>query len=106
MRAWLFLIGAGLVEVVMAYALKRAESWTRPGASFLGVVAALVSIYLLAMAMQRIPLAVAYLVWTGIGAVGVVTVGVVVFGEVLSVARLACIVLVVAGTLGLRILES
>lgn len=90
----------------MAYALKQSAAWTRLWPSVLGIAAALGSIYLLTLALKRIPMTVAYVVWTGIGAVGVVVVGALLFNESLSLLRLACIVLVVAGTIGLRTLEG
>lgn len=102
---WLFLFAAGLTEIVMATALKFAEGWTRPGASVLALVAAGASIYLLTKALQHLPLGSAYAIWTGIGAVGVALVGVLWLGESLAPARLACIALVVAGTVGLRLVH-
>jgi len=104
--SWVLLIGAGVVEVVMAFALKQSESWTRLLPSVLGVAAALGSVFLLALALKRIPMATAYVVWTGIGAVGVVGVGVLLLGESAAPLRLLCIALVVAGTVGLRVLEA
>jgi quaternary ammonium compound-resistance protein SugE len=104
--SWILLVAAGLVEVVMAMALKQADAWTRPLPSAIGVVAALGSVFLLTLALRRLPLGVAYAVWTAIGAVGVVLAGRVWFGESLSAPRLACIGLVVVGVVGLRVLEA
>jgi quaternary ammonium compound-resistance protein SugE len=103
---WVFLMAAGLVEIAMAAALKQSQDWTRPVPSALGVLAALVSIYLLARALRYLPLGPAYAIWTGIGSVGVVLMGVLFFGEGLSAPRLACIALVVGGTAGLRFIEG
>jgi quaternary ammonium compound-resistance protein SugE len=103
---WFFLLAAGLVEVAMAASLKQSEDWTRPVPSVLGVLTALVSIFLLAKALRYLPLGPAYAIWTGIGSVGVVLMGVLWFGEALSAARLGCIVLVVAGSVGLRLTEA
>jgi quaternary ammonium compound-resistance protein SugE len=105
-ESWTLLIAAGLVEVVMALALKRSESFARLGPSALGIAAALASIALLTLALKRIPMATGYAVWTGIGAVGVVAAEALLQGQALSPARLGCIALVVAGTLGLRTLEG
>jgi len=103
---WLLLLAAGLVEIAMAAALKRSEDWTRLWPSVVGVASALLSIFLLARSLRYLPLDPAYAVWTGIGSVGVVLMGVLAFGEALSGPRLACIALVVAGTVGLRTLEG
>ena len=106
MSSWMLLALAGAVEVVMAFALKSSHSWTRPLASACGIAAALASIFLLTLSLKRLPLGTAYAIWTAIGAVGVVAVGALVFGESLSPWRLACIGLVVAGTAGLRLVEG
>ncbi|MBJ2156582.1 multidrug efflux SMR transporter [Variovorax sp. IB41] len=103
---WFFLLAAGLVEIAMAASLKQSEDWTRLVPSVLGVLTALVSIFLLAKALRYLPLGAAYAIWTGIGSVGVVLMGVLWFGEALSAVRLGCIVLVVAGSVGLRLTEA
>ena len=103
---WIFLMTAGLVEIAMAAALKRSEDWTRLVPSVVGVSTALLSIYLLARALRYLPLGPAYAIWTGIGSVGVVLMGVLFFGEALSAPRMACIALVIGGTVGLRFIEG
>jgi quaternary ammonium compound-resistance protein SugE len=104
--AWLLLFAAGAVEVLMALALKYAEGWTRPVPGALGVLAGLASIFLLTHALRTLPAATAYAVWTGIGAVGVALLGIVLFGESAAPQRLLCIALIVAGIVGLRLLEA
>ncbi|HEX7863554.1 MAG TPA: multidrug efflux SMR transporter [Variovorax sp.] len=103
---WIFLLAAGLVEIAMAAALKQSQDWSRLVPSAIGVLTALLSIYLLAKALRYLPLGPAYAIWTGIGSVGVVLMGVLFLGEALSAARLACIALVVGGTVGLRFIEG
>lgn len=103
---WVFLLAAGLVEIVMAIALKQSQDWTRIAPSIVAVTAALASIWLLTKALRDLPLGSAYAIWTGIGSVGVVLVGVVLFGEALSAQRLACIALVIAGSVGLRLVVA
>jgi len=103
---WFFLLAAGLVEIAMAAALKQSQDWTRMVPSVVGVLTALVSIYLLARALRYLPLGPAYAIWTGIGSVGVVLMGVLFFGEALSAARLGCIALVIAGSAGLRLIDA
>ncbi|NVM91603.1 multidrug efflux SMR transporter [Variovorax sp. SG517] len=103
---WIFLLSAGLVEIAMAAALKQSEDWSRLVPSVVGVLTALLSIYLLARALRYLPLGPAYAIWTGIGSVGVVLMGVLFFGESLSAARLACIAMVIGGTVGLRLVNG
>lgn len=103
---WFFLLAAGLVEIAMAAALKQSQDWTRLVPSAVGVVTALVSIFLLAKALRYLPLGSAYAIWTGIGSVGVVLMGVLFFGDALSAPRLGCIALVIAGSVGLRLINA
>jgi quaternary ammonium compound-resistance protein SugE len=104
--AWWILFAAGIVEIVMAAALKAADGWTKPVPSIVGIAAALASIFLLTHAIKQLPAGTAYAVWTGIGAVGVAIYGIAVNGDSLAPARLLCIGLVVAGVIGLRLVES
>jgi quaternary ammonium compound-resistance protein SugE len=100
---WLQLILAGIAEIGMALALKQAQGWTRLCPSVLGVLTALVSVYLLTSALRHLPVATAYAIWTGIGTAGVVALGIWWFGEKISVLQLLFIGLIVVGTIGLRI---
>lgn len=104
--AWLILLAAGLVEIVMAVALKAADGWSRPLPGAIGVLAALASIFLLTHAMKALPAGTAYAVWTGIGAVGVALLGMLVYGDSASPARLVCMGLVITGVVGLRLVEA
>ena len=104
--AWLILLAAGLVEIVMAVALKAADGWSRPLPGAIGVLAALASIFLLTHAMKVLPAGTAYAVWTGIGAVGVALLGMLVYGDSASPARLVCMGLVITGVVGLRLVEA
>ena len=100
---WLILLVAGLCEVCWAIGLKYTEGFTRLWPS-VGTVAAMVaSVGLLGLAMRTLPVGTAYAVWTGIGAVGTVLFGILLFGEPATVARLACVGLIVAGILGLKL---
>ncbi|MDY1550035.1 quaternary ammonium compound efflux SMR transporter SugE [Luteibacter sahnii] len=100
---WLILLVAGLFEVAWAVGLKYTEGFTRLVPSLLTGVAMLVSIVLLAAAAKKLPLGTAYAVWTGIGAVGAVTLGIVLFGESAQPLRLLCVGLIVAGIVGLKL---
>ena len=101
--AWIFLAVAGLLEVVWAVGLKYADGFTKllPSAVTLGAMAA--SLYFLALAVRTIPLGTGYAVWTGIGAVGVAILGMVLFDEPRTLLRLGCIALIVAGIAGLKV---
>ena len=102
--AWLILFIAGLCEVAWAVGLKYTDGFSRLGPSLATVVAMIVSVVLLGWSLKVLPLGTAYAVWTGIGAVGTAVLGMILFGESREVARLLCIVLIVAGLAGLKLL--
>lgn len=104
--AWWLLLAAGVVEIIMAAALKAADGWTKLGPSALGVISALASIFLLTHAIKHLPTGTAYAIWTGIGVIGVAIYGIAVNGDSTTPARLLCIGLVIAGVAGLRFIES
>jgi len=103
--AWILLLVAGVFEVAWAIGLKYTEGFTRPWPSIATASAMVVSIVLLALAMKTLPVGTSYAVWTGVGAVGTVILGIVLFGESASPARLICIGLIVAGIAGLKLFE-
>jgi len=100
---WLLLIVAGVFEIVWATGLKYTEGFTRLWPSVLTILAMLVSFFTLAQAIRTVPLGTGYAIWTGIGAVGTAAVGIALFGESVSPARLGCIALVVVGIVGLKL---
>jgi quaternary ammonium compound-resistance protein SugE len=100
--AWVILVLAGVLETVWAVGLKFTEGFSRPVPSAITGVALVASVWLLAIAVRTLPLGTAYVVWTGVGAIGTVIVGIWRFGESASAARLFCIGLIVAGLVGLR----
>lgn len=102
-RAWLFLVLAGLLEVGWAIGLKYTEGFTRLVPSVLTGAAIVASITLLALAARDLPIGTAYAVWTGIGTVGAAVLGMVLFAEPATVVRIACIALIVAGIVGLKL---
>lgn len=102
MNAWGVLIVAGLLETAWAVGLKYTEGFTRPLASTVTIVAIAASMYLLSVAAKDIPIGTAYSIWVGIGAVGAVLCGVALFGEPLTIARMAFLVLLVVAIIGLR----
>ncbi len=103
--AWVFLTIAGLFEIGWAVGLKYTDGFSRPIPSALTVLAMLGSFWLLSLALRSIPLGTAYAVWTGIGAVGTAALGILLFAEPASALRLACIGLIVAGILGLKLVS-
>jgi quaternary ammonium compound-resistance protein SugE len=102
---WIYLVIAGLLETVWATGMKRSAGFTLLVPSLITFVAMLVSIGLLALAMRTLPLGTSYMIWTGIGAVGTFLVGILVFGEAATPARLLAAGLIVAG-IGLMRLSS
>ena len=101
--SWTLLAIAGLFEVAWAIGLKYTQGFTRLWPSVGTVGAMVLSVVLLGWAMRSLPVGTAYAVWTGIGAVGTVVLGIALFGEPATLARLACISLIVAGILGLKL---
>ena len=101
--AWIYLFIAGLFEVGWAIGLKYTEGFSRLVPSVLTVGAMVASIVLLGIALKTLPVGTAYAVWTGIGAVGNATLGIYLFGEPATAARLASIGLIVAGIVGLKL---
>lgn len=104
--SWLILIGAGLLEIFWALGMKYSDGFTRPLPSLITALLIAVSVYMLGQAVRTLPVGLAYGVWTGIGTVGTVIMGIVLFGESASPARLLCIALIIAGIVGLRLLPE
>lgn len=102
--AWIWLGVAGLLEVVWAIGLKYTAGFTRLAPSIVTLAAMAASVYCLAIAVRTIPIGTGYAVWTGIGAVGVAILGMVLFGEPRGIARIVSILLIVAGIAGLKLL--
>jgi quaternary ammonium compound-resistance protein SugE len=101
--AWLYLFVAGLFETAWAIGLKYSSGFTKFGPSVFTVVAMSVSLYLLALALRTIPVGTGYAVWTGIGTVGAAILGIFLFNESREIARILCILLIVAGIIGLKL---
>jgi quaternary ammonium compound-resistance protein SugE len=99
---WITLVVAGLFETAWAAGMKYSDGFTRLVPSLLTVAAMLISLGLLTLAVRTLPLGTAYAVWTGIGAVGTAALGVALFGEPATPARLLCIGLIIAGIVGLK----
>ncbi len=101
--SWFVLLIAGLFEVGWAVGLKYTDGFSRPLPTVLTILAMLSSLGLLGLAMKELPLGTAYAIWTGIGAVGTVIAGILLFGETMSLLRVGSVVLICAGLVGLKL---
>jgi quaternary ammonium compound-resistance protein SugE len=103
--AWIYLFAAGLFEIGWAIGLKYTQGFSRLVPSLLTLASMAVSLGLLGLALKTLPLGTAYAVWTGIGTIGTVALGIVLFAEPADAVRLGCIGLIVAGILGLKLVS-
>ena len=103
--AWLLLFIAGLLEVGWAVGLKYTEGFTKLLPSVLTLTSMTASVGMLALALKTLPMGTAYAVWTGIGAVGTAILGIILFGDPSTLPRIACIGLIVAGIVGLKLVS-
>lgn len=101
--AWMALVVAGLLEVGWATFMKLSEGFTRLGPTVVTIVLMILSFGMLSYSMRSLPLGTAYTVWTGIGAIGSVLVGIVVMGESKDPVRLLCVLLILTGIIGLKL---
>jgi quaternary ammonium compound-resistance protein SugE len=104
--SWTILLIAGLFECAWAIGLKYTDGFSRFWPSVFTVTTMVISVVLLGIAMRNLPVGTAYAVWTGIGAVGTVILGIVLFSEPANAARLVCVGLIVAGILGLKLTSA
>ena len=103
---WICLFVAGCLEVVWALGIKYTEGFSKPVPSLITVGAMIASVWLLAIALKSTPVGTGYAVWVGIGAVGAAIGGVILFGESKSLPRFACILLIIAGVVGLKLFSE
>ena len=101
--SWVYLLLAGLLEIVWAIGLKYTVGFTRLVPSVITIAAMIASVWFLALALRTIPVGTGYAIWTGIGAVGTAVLGIILFAEPATAARLVAIGLIVAGILGLKL---
>jgi len=101
--AWIWLALAGLFEIGWAIGLKYTQGFSRPLPTVLTLASMVVSLGLLGLALKSLPVGTAYAVWTGIGTIGTALLGIYLFGEAATAARLACIGLIVCGIVGLKL---
>lgn len=104
--AWIYLLIAAAFEIVWATGLKYTEGWTKWLPSLITVAAMIVSFNFLSLALKALPIGTAYAIWTGIGAVGTAVLGIFIFGESSDWKRILCILLIVAGIVGLKLFST
>ena len=103
---WLLLLIAGFFEISWAVGMKYSNGFTNLWASVFTVITMIASFYFLALSLKNIPLGTAYAVWTGIGTIGTVILGIILFKEPASILRFTCIVMIICSIVGLRLLTS
>lgn len=103
--SWVYLLLAGLLEIVWAIGLKYTVGFTRLVPSVITIAAMIASVWFLALALRTIPVGTGYAIWTGIGAVGTAVLGIILFAEPATAARLVAIGLIVAGILALKLVS-
>jgi len=104
--SWIILFFAGLFEVGWAVGLKYTDGFSKPLPTALTVAAMAISLGLLGLAMKELPLGTAYAIWTGVGAVGTVIAGIILFGESMALVRLVSVALIITGLIGLKVSAS
>jgi quaternary ammonium compound-resistance protein SugE len=104
--AWVYLLIAGILEVVWAVGMKYSEGWTKLYPSIFTIVSMIIGFYFLSLAVKSLPLGTAYAVWTGIGTVGTVIYSVVYFKEPMDVVKVVCILFIVTGIVGLKLFSK
>lgn len=104
--AWTHLIIAGALEIFWAISLKYTDGFSKLGPSVLTIFGMIASFYFLAQALKTIPVGTGYAIWTGIGAAGTATLGIILFSEPTSWPRLLCIGIIVTGIIGLKLTSS
>ena len=104
--AWIYLLVAGVLEIVWAFSMKQSEGFTRLTPSLITFATMGASFWLLSLAMRSLPLGTAYTIWTGIGAVGAFIVGIVFLGEQVSALRIGAAVLIVSGLVLMKVSSS
>ena len=104
--AWTLLAFAGILEIAFAFGMKWSEGFTRLIPALFTVATGLSSVFLLSLSLRTLPVGTGYAVWTGIGAAGTAILGIAVLGDSASPARVLCIVLIVAGVIGLKLVSG
>lgn len=101
---WIYLVTAGFLEVGWAMGLKYSQGFTKILPSILTVLGMIASFYFLSLSLKSLPLGNAYAIWTGIGTVGTVILGIIIFKEPINIMRMICIIFIVIGIIGLKLI--
>lgn len=104
--AWVYLVVAGVLEVVWAFCMKQSQGFSKPVPASITIVTMIASFVLLSVSMKSLPLGTAYAIWTGIGAIGAFVVGVLVLGEQATVSRIGAALLIVSGLVLMKLSSS
>lgn len=104
--AWIYLLAAGVLEIVWAFSMKQSEGFSKLTPSIITLVTMIASFWLLSLAMRTLPLGTAYTIWTGIGAVGAFVIGITFLGEQVSAMRIAAAMLIVSGLVLMKLSSS
>lgn len=102
---WIYLATAGFLEVGWAIGLKYSQGFTKLFPSILTIIGMIASFYFLSLSLKNLPLGNAYAIWTGIGTIGTVVVGIVLFREPINIIRVICIILIAIGIIGLKLIS-
>lgn len=103
---WFYLVIAGVLEICWAIGLKYSQGFTKTLPNIITIVAMVASIYFLSLSLKSLPIGTAYAIWTGIGTIGTVLLGIILFKESINIIRIVCIVLIVSGIIGLKVISS
>jgi len=104
--SWIYLLLAGICEIGWAVGMKYSNGFTKFWPSAVTVIFMLISVILLAAAIKTLPLGTAYAIWTGIGAIGTVIAGIILFGDAASAGRILCILMITGGIIGLKVITK
>lgn len=104
--AWAYLFIAGILEIVWSYAMKESHGFSRLTPSIITITVMIASFWLLAIAMRSIPLGTAYVIWTGIGAVGAFIVGILFLSEPVNTTRIIAAILIISGLVLMKVSSS
>jgi quaternary ammonium compound-resistance protein SugE len=106
MKQWIYLVLAGIFEIAWAIGLKYTEGWSKTLPSIITILLMIASFYFLSLSVRSLPIGTAYAVWTGIGTLGAAILGVFMFGESFNFSKAICILLILTGIIGLKVLSS
>jgi quaternary ammonium compound-resistance protein SugE len=102
---WFYLVVSGIFEIWLAIALKYSQGFTKIIPSILTLIGMVASLYFLSLSLKSLPIGTAYAIWTGIGTIGTVLLGIILFKEPINIMRIVCILFIVSGIIGLKLIS-